>query len=856
MAKENVIKLYQETYENITSSSEQWKRFLDTASNIYRYNFAAQIMIYAQRPDATACAEYEVWSDEMRRKIKYGSKKIAIYDDVTGEQTYLYDISDTRQTKESRPMFNWNLDYFHQKAVLQRLSTTLELDIDGKMGFADNVVNMIQQYVREQYQELDDDYEREGQSLGENEEEAEREREKQILIASSSAAYAVMKRCGMSQRLLDEKFNFNGISEINKEQMLALGDLSSNAAEDFLKEVRNAVKTYDKEHFHEEIKKLEDFIEENREKLLSYDTKIMRSSGYGHREKEELAAVSININDRSHDYALVLKNDGVFVVKIKDTRGLNYHDYERIFDENAVLSYNAELIPFSEISTDVKYDFIMHSGQYKECISKLKYELAERVKENERSENAVQNGQPGDAGTSAGRGGENNRGSNPLRNDETFVYERAQKDTAWSAQTSDVSERTPVRDTKPGGDAYGTDDGKNDAAGERDRETERRESASLGSEDEQHSAEGRGNGSFAIDRKLEQPIPDTEPTVTIIRSEQDFDTELAAYKEHVKEEIAQEAAAAGMTVEEYAANGYELKLPNPSFTIYQLKDNVPVDYHFRSLERLQRNGLAIDPANYEEIYTAPLTPGMSLERIFEKFNFDRPDDFKGHSLSVSDVVVLHQNGRDTAHYTDSIGFVDISKDFLLENPLKAAELSTEQNANMIDGVINNTPNTDALEAQAAAGEQISLADLADAIQKDREAAEPDTARITAAAKSRYDGMVALFTMDDKIYIGKSENYDNKGHYDNKDNSLLYVSDCQAAFTFLSSEGCIYPQDEALNRGIYTREDYEEFSRITDFLAQVGFTPEKEFFFADKPFSLQADTPEQAAPETKTIYYTI
>lgn len=260
--------------------------------------------------------------------------------------------------------------------------------------------------------------------------------------------------------------------------------------------------------------------------------------------------------------------------------------------------------------------------------------------------------------------------------------------------------------------------------------------------------------------------------------------------------------------------------------------------------------------NYDKVYDAALTPDMSLGRIFEKFNFDRPEDFKGHSLSVSDVVVLHQNGTDTAYYVDSSTFVDVSETFLHENPLRAAELSTEQNANMIDGVINNTPNTDALEAQAAAGEQISLADLADAIQKDREAAEPDTARITAAAKSRYDGMVALFTMDDKTYIGKSENYDNKGHYDNTDNSLLYVSGCQAAFTFLSSEGCIYPQDEALNRGIYTREDYEEFSRITDFLTQAGLTPEKEFYFDGKPFSLHGDTPEQAAPETKTPYYTI
>ena len=316
----------------------------------------------------------------------------------------------------------------------------------------------------------------------------------------------------------------------------------------------------------------------------------------------------------------------------------------------------------------------------------------------------------------------------------------------------------------------------------------------------------------------------------------------------MKEELAGSEAAKEMLQEYGTAEQAE-----DTFTIYQLKDDVPVDYHFRSLERLQEKGLAVDPANYEKIYTAPLTPGMGLERIFEKFNFDRPEDFKGHSLSVSDVVVLHQNGQDTAHYTDSIGFVDISKDFLLENPLKAAELSTEQNANMIDGVINNTPAADALEANA--GEQISLEQYAETLKQD-DSAEPDIARITAAAKSRYDGMVALFTMNDKIYIGKSENYDNKGHYDNKDNSLLYVSDCQAAFTFLSSEGCIYPQDEALNRGIYTKEDYEEFSRITDFLSQAGFTPEKEFCFDKKPFSLQADTPEQAAPETKTIYYTI
>ena len=505
----------------------------------------------------------------------------------------------------------------------------------------------------------------------------------------------------------------------------------------------------------------------------------------------------------------------------------------------------------------------------------------------------------------------------------------------------------------------------------------------------------------------------------------DFDTELEAYKEHVKEEIAQEAAAAGMTVEEYAANGYEpytAGLPDPSITvsnmqeygyswdgmlplkeeaalylytkedmqifllhedgsesipgspedikahaekggifgvhkedwnalteyramkeelaasapekemrllygkgdafgIYQLKDGDGMrDYRFEPYDRLQAAGLSVEATNYNLVYTAELTPGTSLEDIYTRFNTDHPEDFKGHSLSVSDIVVLHQNGENTAHYVDRIGYRDvpeflrgqvqqITPDGLMtgeqittprgsfsvtamsreqmkaagygvhhqsedgkylimgngtrafavaaeppENYLKAAEQTTEQNGNMIDGIINNTPAADGLEA--ATGEQISLEQYAKTIQQEETAAEPDIARITAASKSRYDGMVALFTIDDKIHIGKSENYDNKGHYDNSDNSLLYVSDCQHAFTFLTSEGCIHPQDEALKQGIYTQEDYKEFARITDFLAQAGFTPEKEFCFDGKPFSLQADTPEQAAPEAKTIYYAI
>ena len=171
----------------------------------------------------------------------------------------------------------------------------------------------------------------------------------------------------------------------------------------------------------------------------------------------------------------------------------------------------------------------------------------------------------------------------------------------------------------------------------------------------------------------------------------DFDQTLQDYKDQVQAEIAQEAAAAGMTVEEYAAAGYEAP-EQDSFSIYQIKSGDETrDYRFEPFDRLQATGRSVDKANYDLVYTAPLDGKTTLEDIYRTFNIDHPADFKGHSLSVSDVVVLHQGGKDTAHYCDSFGFQQVPE-FLRENPLRTAELSTEQNENMIDGVINNTPS--------------------------------------------------------------------------------------------------------------------------------------------------------------------
>ena len=150
--------------------------------------------------------------------------------------------------------------------------------------------------------------------------------------------------------------------------------------------------------------------------------------------------------------------------------------------------------------------------------------------------------------------------------------------------------------------------------------------------------------------------------------------EMLAAAEKAEREYAAEAAAyvqtpAAIVEQARAAQGE----PVGSFSIYQLKGgNETLDYRFEPLDTIRNNGLSVKPENYEQVYTAPLTAKDNLESIYTRFNVDRPADFTGHSLSVSDIVVLHQNGKDTAHYCDRFGFSQVPE-FL--QPERAAEVT-------------------------------------------------------------------------------------------------------------------------------------------------------------------------------------
>ena len=151
--------------------------------------------------------------------------------------------------------------------------------------------------------------------------------------------------------------------------------------------------------------------------------------------------------------------------------------------------------------------------------------------------------------------------------------------------------------------------------------------------------------------------------------------EMLAAAEKAEREYAAEAAAyvqtpAAIVEQARAAQGE----PVGSFSIYQLKGgNETLDYRFEPLDSIHRNGLSVKPENYELVYEAPLTAKDNLESIYTRFNVDRPADFTGHSLSVSDIVVLHQGGKDTAHYCDRAGFSEVPE--FLQPAQKSREIT-------------------------------------------------------------------------------------------------------------------------------------------------------------------------------------
>ena len=255
MAKlENYVELAQQTMREIAADGETWRSFLQTASTLYKYGFYDQMMIYAQRPDATACASFELWTNTMRRYVRRGAKGIALLD-MTGDvprYRYVFDISDTGTRQNARTPFTWTIREENSMPIAAMLEK--EYGISANRGLAGQLEEIAMQKAMDYWQEHQDELRDivDGSLLMEydelNLELAFRN------TATAGVQYMLLNRCGLAEEHRFEPEDFATILEWNTPQALtALGTAVSEISEEVLRNIEREARRAERSKEHAEL---------------------------------------------------------------------------------------------------------------------------------------------------------------------------------------------------------------------------------------------------------------------------------------------------------------------------------------------------------------------------------------------------------------------------------------------------------------------------------------------------------------------------------------------------------------------------------------------------------------------------
>ena len=236
------------TAKQVTGSFGEWTAFLETMGRLYKYPFHEQLMIFAQKPNATACADYDLWNKQMGRYVLRGSKGIALID-TTGDNPrlkYVFDVSDTGGREHSRRLNLWEYKDEHQDAVTAALEN--RFGVSGDKGLADQLEQIASKLVTEYWNDnrrdilgiLEDSFLEEYDDY--NVEVAFRN------AATVSTTYALMSRCGLNPGDYFEHEDFLSVFDFNTRDTIAvLGSAVSNSSEQILRQIAITVKNYERE---------------------------------------------------------------------------------------------------------------------------------------------------------------------------------------------------------------------------------------------------------------------------------------------------------------------------------------------------------------------------------------------------------------------------------------------------------------------------------------------------------------------------------------------------------------------------------------------------------------------------------
>lgn len=242
--------LAEDTAKQIARNGQEWMKYLDTAARLYKYPFNEQMLIYAQRPDASACASLETWNEKMNCWVNRGAKGIALIDTDSERPRlkYVFDVSDVHKARRiGRDPYLWELRDEHKDVVLARLEKTYGATDSGN-SFEGRLIEIAGRIAEDYYREIlpDLSYAKEGSFLEELDELNVGMRLRETL--SASIAYTLLSRCGADMDMWKDELDFGYISEFNTTRSLSvIGNAATDMCKPLLMEIGKAVAAYDRQ---------------------------------------------------------------------------------------------------------------------------------------------------------------------------------------------------------------------------------------------------------------------------------------------------------------------------------------------------------------------------------------------------------------------------------------------------------------------------------------------------------------------------------------------------------------------------------------------------------------------------------
>ena len=337
---QDIRNLVQEHAVSVSSSPGDWMDYMDTASRLYRYSFSDQLLIHAQRPDATACASLELWNEKMLRWVNRGARGIALFDE-TWQNTklrYVFDISDTHMVAGGRSPYLWKMQEHQREEILTHLAEVYALEEKDAATLQDALMAVAREMVNDNLEEYLDglEYAVEGTYLEDLDEVTIRSDFRQL--ATDSVYYLLSRRCGLDPMELLEEEDFMHITDYNRLSVLTfLGNAASQLSESILIDIGKTVHKISLEEARKEV-------ENSNERNYNNFTTLIREIKYQDAETKKEENIE---NEGGTDYGTDISSQGRLPVSESDRRRGRSDDRE-IWDAAEDISERTQEQPLSE----------------------------------------------------------------------------------------------------------------------------------------------------------------------------------------------------------------------------------------------------------------------------------------------------------------------------------------------------------------------------------------------------------------------------------------------------------------------------------------------------------------------------